>query len=166
MITLAEISALAQLLRERDQRIEQLEEELKSVKAAALHLREEAIPAAMMELELTSVQLLSGETVTIKQDVYASIPADKKAEAFDWLEEHQFGGLIKTQVSVAFGKGELMAAVALEKKLRSEGADPSFTRDVHAQTLKAWLRERLAAGDNVPLQLFGARPVWVAKIQK
>jgi hypothetical protein len=46
--------------------------------------------------------------------------------------------------------------------------DPMLERGVHPQTLKAFLREQLSKtreeGDDIPLDLFGARPVWVSKI--
>lgn len=166
MVSLAELTTLCQMLVERDREIEHAEQQLKAAKESARQLREEAIPAALTELGVTDVRLLSGEKVSMQQDVYASIPADKKFEAFDWLERHAFGGLIKTEVSVQFGKGELGAASEFFERLKSQGLAPDFARNVHPQTLKAWLRERLAKADPVPLELFGARPVWVAKIQK
>lgn len=166
MISLAELTKLGHMLVERDRDIETLEQRLKEAKEAARQLREEAIPAALTELGVTEIRLLSGEKVSMQQEVYASIPSEKKAEAFDWLEEHNFGGLIKTEVSVAFGKGEIENALLLMKNLKGSGFSPDFSRNVHAQTLKAWLRERLSKAEAVPLELFGARPVWVAKIAK
>ena len=44
------------------------------------------------------------------------------------------------------------------------GFDPALDQGVHAQTLKAFLKEQLSKGANIPLELFGARPVWTAKI--
>lgn len=166
MISLAELTKLGHMLVERDREVEMLEQRLKESKESARQLREEAIPAALTELGVTEIRLLSGEKVSMQQDVYASIPTEKKIEAFDWLEEHNFGGLIKTEVSVAFGKGEIDSAVELQRRLREQGLAPEFSRAVHAQTLKAWLRERLSKAEAVPLELFGARPVWVAKITK
>jgi hypothetical protein len=81
------------------------------------------------------------------------------------LEEHDFGGLIKTAVTVQFGKGEDEKAVELYERLVAEGLVVEADREVNAQTLKAFLREQLAAAAPVPLDLFGARPVWVAKIK-
>ena len=49
--------------------------------------------------------------------------------------------------------------------LRELGLQPEVKQDVHAQTLKAWLREQLEQGAEVDLELFGARPVWVAKVK-
>lgn len=164
MISIAELTALAQELTERDRKISSLEEELKCAKESARAMREETLPAALTELGVTSITLLTGEKLNMKQEVYASIPVEKRAEAYDWLERQGFESIIKTTVAVQFGKGELHAAEELMESLFGQGLQPSFNRDVHAQTLKAFLREQLAAGRQLPLELFGARPVWTAKI--
>ena len=165
MISLGELSALAHALVEADRGIEAAVEELSTRKEAARQLREESIPAAMMELGLNEVKLDSGEKVTIKQDVYASIPAAQRDEAYAWLEAHGFGGLLKTEVVLHFTRGEKSKAEALMQELQSEGYTPELEQGVHAQTLKAFLREQLeAANPDLPLDLFGARPVWTTKI--
>ncbi len=165
MITLAEISALAKQLIAKDRSVEEAELALNTVKEEARFLREETLPMAMAELELKEFKLDTGEKIGVKQEVYASIPAANKPDAFSWLEEHGFGGLIKTEVGVSFGRGELDAALQLESQLLEQGLKPETTRDVHSQTLRAFLREQLEAGNaELPLELFGARPVWTAKV--
>jgi len=37
-----------------------------------------------------------------------------------------------------------------------QGYEPQQKEDVHASTLKAWVRERIEAGDEFPMDLFGA----------
>jgi hypothetical protein len=169
MITLGEVSALCVALIAADKAIELAEEDLKEKKERARNLREESIPMAMQELGLLDLKLTTGEKVSIKQDVYSAIAAENKPQAFQWLEDHDFGGLIKTEVSIAFGKGELDKAIELAEKLRTEDElEASLTRNVHAQTMGAFLREQMAdveKSKDFPLDLFGARPVWVAKIK-
>jgi len=55
----------------------------------------------------------------------------------------------------------------LDTALAAELADyaPLIGRDVHAQTLKAWFKEQMAAGKTPPMDLFGARPVWTTQIK-
>lgn len=164
MITLSEMAELARALLDADKDVERVEGDLKDAKERARVLREETIPAAMQEMGLEEVKLETGQKISIKQDVYASIPAASKGAAYDWLNEHGFGGLIKVEVSATFAKGEQDAALELHKQLLAQGLQPDLDQSVHAQTLKAFLREQIAAGTNVPLDLFGARPVWTAKI--
>lgn len=164
MITLSEMAELARALVDADKDVDKVEQDLKDAKERARVLREETIPAAMQEMGLEEVKLETGQKISIKQDVYASIPAASKGQAYDWLNEHGFGGLIKVEVSATFAKGEQDAALELHKQLQQQGLQPDLDQSVHAQTLKAFLREQIAAGNNIPLDLFGARPVWTAKI--
>ena len=164
MITLQEMADLARALLDADKDADDAELVLKHAKERARQLREETIPSAMQELGLDEVKLSTGQTVSIKQDVYASISDENKPKAFAWLNEHDFGGIIKTDVIVAFGKGEQEAASALAQEMRENDLDASVKEGVHPQTLKAFLREQIASGSSVPLELFGARPVWTTKI--
>jgi hypothetical protein len=134
------------------------------VKEFVRRLEEEDIPLAMQELGVDELKLVTGEKVSIKHDVYASLTSESKPAAYNWLEANGFGGLIKTNVSVEFGKGQIEGAESLAEDLQSRGLPVSLGRDVHAQTLKAFLREQLANGSNVPLELFNARPISKAKI--
>lgn len=158
------MAELARALVEADAGVDEAEGALKDAKERARVLREETIPAAMQEMGLEEVKLETGQKISIKQDVYASIPAASKGAAYDWLNEHGFGGLIKVEVSTTFAKGEQEQAIKLHKQLAAQGLQPDLDQSVHAQTLKAFLREQIAAGNNIPLDLFGARPVWTAKI--
>ena len=163
-ISLDDMASLARALLDADQEVDNAEQELKDAKEKARVLREETIPSAMQELGLEELKLNTGQKLSIKQEVYASIPAANKGQAYDWLNDHGFGGLIKVEVTTQFGKGEQEEAVRLSEQLRAMGLQPSLDQSVHAQTLKAFLKEQLAMGTNIPLDLFGARPVWTAKL--
>lgn len=166
MISMNELGALAAALVEADREVEAAEDVLKRKKEYARTLREETLPSAMQELGLADVKLDTGQRIVVKQEVYASVPADKKFEAYDWLEQHGFGGLIKTSVAVMFGKGEMEEAQSLMLTLQEDGLAPDLERSVHAQTLKAFLKEQLSTGAEIPLDLFGARPVWTASVKR
>lgn len=165
-ISLDDMAQLARALVEADEGVEQAEESLKRAKERARMLREETIPSAMQELGIEELKLDTGQKLSVKQEVYASIPADKKGQAFTWLEDNGFGGLIKVGVSVDFGKGEIDVANDFFESLCDSGYDPNFDTSVHPSTLKAFLKEQIASGASIPLDLFGARPVWTAKITK
>lgn len=147
-----------------DASVEQAETNLKGIKERARVLREETIPSAMQELGLSELKLETGQKLSVKQDVYASIPSDGKVAAYDWLDVNGFGGLLKVEVVTNYSKGEKDLAAALYEELAGRGLQATIDQSVHAQTLKAFLREQIAAGTNIPLELFGARPIWVAKI--
>lgn len=163
-ISLDSMTALARALLDADASVEDAEANLKAAKERARILREETIPSAMQELGLEEIKLDTGQKLSVKQDVYAAIPTGQKEQAFTWLEQNGFGGLIKVEVTADYRKGEADAALQLFQELQERGLQVEFGQSVHAQTLKAFLREQLANGTNVPLDIFGARPVWTAKI--
>lgn len=165
MISLDAMTALARALVDADNAVEEAETALKHTKEVARILREETLPSAMQELGVEQLQLATGEKITITQEVYASIPAAGKDAAHRWLEENGFAGLIKVGVTTQYGKGERDAAVDLFNELQQRGLAAKFDESVHPQTLKAFLKEQITTGQNVPLELFGARPVWTAKIK-
>ena len=164
MITLDEMSQLASALIDADAAIAEVEQALKDTKEKARKLREETIPSAMQELGLEQIVLSTGQKLTIKQEVYASIPKDRKHEAFAWLDEHGFSGLIKIEVVTEFARGDDMLAQNLAKELAVRGLNVELDQGIHSQTLKAFLKEQISSGAAIPLELFGAMPVWQAKI--
>jgi hypothetical protein len=165
MIPLDEMTELARALVEADNTVKTDEALLKASKEKARILREETIPSKMHELGLTSLELDSGEKITVQQEVYASIPVANRPAAFEWLNNHGFGGLIKVNLTIPFSKGEKGDAIELGDKLKNQGFNVDLEESVHSQTLKAFIKDELSKGNNVPLELFGARPVQTAKIK-
>lgn len=164
-ITLEQLVKVTQQLLDINAAVVKVEADLKLAKEKSRTLREETIPNAMTELGLTSLTLDSGQKLTISQEVYASIPADKLTDAFAWLNEHGFGGLIKTEVKTIYGKGERDVAYALMVELCDRGLSAQFKENIHPSTLKAFLKEQIRDGNPCPMDLFGARPVMTAKIK-
>jgi hypothetical protein len=54
------------------------------------------------------------------------------------------------------GRGEDDKANSFKAVAENEGLYPEQKEDIHAQTLKAWVRERVETGDSFPMELFGA----------
>lgn len=165
MITLEQLKNSAVSLLDAQAEMQRVIEVLKEATERTRILREETIPNAMQELGIQSLTLSSGQILTIKQEVYASIPKANEYEAFQWLNNNGFGGLIKTEVKTSYGKGEHDIAASLYQELIDRGLDAKFKEGVHHSTLKAWLKEQLSEGNNVPMDLFGARPVMTARIK-
>src|SRR5262245_3719105 len=159
------MSALARALVEAERTVERFKSNLANAEEQARKLREETIPAAMHELGVKELKLITGETLGIKQEVYASIANDNKELVFNRLDANGFGGLIKTAVVTEFGRGDKQDAIKLFVRLHDDGLDVGMEQSVHPSTLKAFLREQLAAGRDIPLDLFGARPVWTTTLK-
>lgn len=150
------VSALAEQQVALEADIASEEEILKSLKQELRLLREETLPNAMAEVGMASFTLSNGYKITIKTNYYASIPEDGEAEAHNWLKEHGFEALIKNQVIAEFGKGEDDKANEWVDYMREKGVFPAHKMSVHAQTLKAFVKEQFSAGNELPMDLFGA----------
>lgn len=166
--TLEQLTGLARALIEADIAAAIAEAAAKQAADYARTLREETLPNILLELQIDKVTLTTGNTLALKQDVYASITEAHKEEAFTWLAEHGLDGAIKTRVITSWGKGETKKALAFFTSLqkRKKPLDVEFEQNVHAQTLRALLREQIAIGTNIPMVTFGARAVFLAKISE
>jgi 16S rRNA C1402 N4-methylase RsmH len=166
MTTIDDVSRMARAMIDAQKNVEETETAFKEAKARLRYISEESIPAMLIELGIKSIKLEDGSGLSIKHEVYAQIPLENRQNAFEWLNDNGFGGLIKTEVSIKYGKGERELARCLSNDLKDKGLNSSFKEDVHAMTLKAFLKEQMAKGTDIPLCLFGARPVWTTKITK
>jgi hypothetical protein len=122
-----------------------------------LELERESVPTLMAEIGINQLRLSSGQTVSIAQDCEAKIPEEQKPKAFAWLIKNGFGGLIKTAVSVEFGKGEHDAAEKVKTTISRmfPANEVALAETVHPQTLKSFVKERHEKGEPVPATLFG-----------
>ena len=150
------ISKLAQGAANLEREIAETEDFLKAHKAALHKITDEQLPEALEEINLQKFTLKDGSEISVKPIYAASIPKDRREEAFAWLRNHQFGDLVKNNVSVTFGRGEDEAAKDFVGFCADKGFVPSQLEKVEPMTLKAWLREQVEAGHPVPLDLFGA----------
>ena len=159
------LSKLASQLDERHARIKELEAELKAEKEAMYELSDQHIPALMEELGVKKLQLQNGAEVSVTSTYGGHIKADNMPQAFAWLRDNGFDDIIKNEIKLNFGKGEDTSADKVYNDLVAQGYQPSNKEFVHPQTLKAFIRERIEAGDDFPMQTFGAHIGARAKIK-
>lgn len=159
------LAALVRRVKDVERAVKAAEDELAFNKAQLRELTEVELPDVMAEVGITEMTLDDGTVVTIKEAVQAAITEANKQAAFQWLVQHGFGSIIKTAVSVEFNAGHRDDAVELANELAARQTEVRLDEKVHPQTLKAFVRERLAAGDEVPMDLFSVFPRNVAKIR-
>ena len=153
--SLKEMSSLCAEQVALEEEMRQLEEQLKAKAKAARKLSQEIIPARMSELGLESLTLADGSSIKIKQLVHASIPVRHREDAFQWLRDNGHGDIIKNQVSATFGKGEDTTASNFIDKIEELGYQPQQKVWVAPMTLKAFVREQIANGSELPTDKFG-----------
>lgn len=164
-ITLNDVSQTVHRIKELKAKIEAVEAELSELNKLQSILVEETIPGMFQELSLSAISIETGEEVTVTQDVYVQLNPERKREAFAWLTNNGFGGLIKTEVVTSFSRNERDKALAFSSALAEKGYATGFEETVHPQTMAAFMREQIREQGKVPLDLFGARPVWKTKIK-
>ena len=130
------------------------EQEYKEMKRKVELVSSEVIPTMMQEMNISTLKLSDGTSVEVKPVYGASIPADKKEEAYEWLRENGLGDLIKNEVTVAFGRSEDNKAQQYAVLAQGQGYEPIQKLKVEPMTLKALVRERLESGQEMPSDLF------------
>jgi len=153
---LKKVSELARAIAAKEAQVADLDRQLKDAKKELLKLTDEDLPASMAEMGLASFTLDDGSQIDVKPTYGASILVDNRPKAYEWLRDNGYDDIIKNNVSVSFGRGEDDLANAFKAVAEKEGYLPQQETSIHAGTLKAFVRERIEAGDEFPMELFGA----------
>lgn len=161
------IATLAQQQLEYEKTVEELNAKLKDVTKKLRKVQEEDLPNAMAEAGVLEFALSTGEKITVKPDIYPTIPKPKTLLAYNWLREHGHGSIIKNNVTVQFGKGEDDKATYLLNQLTDGGYRPVQKESVHPGTLKSFVKEQMADPEtpDLPDDLFTVFEVKKAMIK-
>ena len=129
-------------------------------------LLEGELPQAMSDANCKEFKASDGRKVTVKYEVFAHITKDKEAEAFAWLKDNGHESLIKHEIKVSLDRGKDNVAKEIVARLQSDyGVEPSDKLMVHPQTLSAFCREQIAAGNDLPTETLGIHAATVARIK-
>jgi len=160
-----QLSGLVRQLNNVNQQIEDAETHLKALKQEKQRMAFEQIPMLMDEMGIERLDV-DGVTVKLKAFVSASIPADRKQEAFNWLREHGHDDIIKNDIIVSFGRGQDNQAGDVMFDLEQKGFHPEQKEHVHSMTLKAFVKESVQEGRPIDLDLFGAFVARIAEVRR
>ena len=160
-----QLSGLVRRLNEKQEQIDETEKYLKELKAEKQRIAFEHIPMLMDEMGMERIDV-DGLTVKLKPFVTASIPADRKQDAFNWLREHGLDDIIKNDIIVSFGRGQDNKAGDVMYDLEQKGFHPEQKTHIHSMTLKAFVRERVEKGLPIDLDMFGAFVARTAEVKR
>ena len=147
-----------------------LESQIKSVDQSIKKIERDELPEMFTNAGISSVTVeASGNHpafVAERSTVYtAKIPDDKRQDAFQWLEQHGHGDLVKSVINIYFGMQEHEKYLEVIKLLSSHVSE-LFPKDrsiqfytnesVHHQTLKAFVKREVQDGHLIPFDLLGA----------
>ena len=142
------------------------ESKLKELKAQEKYINNFTIPEIMNKMNLSTVKLKDGSELSIKKVYSATMKADKKPQAIQWLRDNGLGDIVKNEITVNFGQGEENKAMAYANLAKEHGYEPSQKEDAHHASVSAVMKEWKAKGNEIPSDLFSVHDVDQVKIKK
>lgn len=148
-----------------------LQERLKELSEESERISGADLPGVMQELSLKDFTLESGDKIVLKNIVKGNLPTESAIlkeqdptarielktrfeQGMRYLESNGASALIKNVVMAEMGKDSIVLskkAIAALKKLK---IDATLTRGVNPNSLNAWIKERIEAGDEVDPEIF------------
>ena len=157
---MARIEGLAQEQLDANARVEALELQLAEAKEAAVLVSERKLPMLLEEAGLGKSKIVTpgGLEIKLSEAIRGSIPKGKEDDAHTWLEDNGNGELIKRTATIIFAKDQEAWAAKFVRdcKQRKRPLNLKITRGVHVGTLRAFIKDCLAKGVPIPLDVFGA----------
>jgi hypothetical protein len=141
-------------LRDLEDQLKIMEETLKIRKKEIDRVSGEIIPTMLAEMGLSQLKLADGSSVDVKPFYSATISAQNKDRAYNWLRNNGLGDIIKNEISVSFGRNEDNKAADYAALAQERGFQPTQKLKVEPMTLKALVRERIEAGKDMPTEIF------------
>lgn len=162
-VDLGEITRLVHEAHEIDERLEKWEAVAKQLQDRRKTICEQLIPDLFAKYNLGEISTSDGLRVTVGNFYSAKII---NPMAFNWLDENGHGGLIKTEVQIAFSRGSIEDAKKLCERLAAEKIPAVLDQSVHHSTLKAFTRELYERGEQLPGDCFTVYTGKTTKIEK
>tara|TARA_R100000655_G_scaffold2435_2_gene9571 strand:+ start:1406 stop:1957 length:552 start_codon:yes stop_codon:yes gene_type:complete len=141
-------------LRDLEAEVKSDEERIKTKQKEIARISEDVIPTMLSEMGLSQLKLADGSSVDVKPFYSASISVANREKAYKWLRDNGLGDIIKNDVTVSFGRNEDNKAVDYANLAKSHGFEPTQKLKVEPMTLKALVRERIEAGQEMPMDIF------------
>jgi hypothetical protein len=163
---LKRITELARLMQTQEARVAAQKAALAMAEADLLRTKREDLPELMRECDLKNLTLTDGSVLELRDDVACSISDEQRPIAHQWLIDNGYDGIIKTELSIPFARGEHETAVQIAAEIAATyGRQTAVNETIHHQTLRAFVRERLEKGVAVPTKPFGIFPYSEAKLK-
>ena len=135
--------------------VSELEADLKAKKEELRLTSEQELPDAMQQAGLTQITRSSGEKIASNEFYNAHISKANQEKAYEWLVTNGHEGLIKNEVLLKFGREETEVVDQTVSALQSRGLSPEVRQSVHPSTLKAFVKEQITNGNDIPTEPFG-----------
>ena len=160
------ISDKCNQLNELQSQLKEKEESISLLKHKIRDMEERIIPEMMQQAGVSLLKLKDGSTVEVKPFYAAKIPESRNDEAFNWLRDNGHGDMIKNILTANIDEGkdnQVGALIELCEKLDFSYAQK---QKVEPMTLKAFVKEQVEKGKEVPFDMFGVYIANKTKITK
>jgi len=168
------LTTLTNLTREMirlEANLKEKEEEASLIKKDLSQLRDRTIPDFMSSLNLKEFTGSTGKKLKIVDSINASIPSQsaifkekdefkrelleqRRSKAFQFLRNTGNDSIIKNEIIIPLGKDSSEDFNKFEKFAQQEGIEFENQENVHAATLKKWVKEMREAGKDVDKDIF------------
>lgn len=145
--------------------IAEMENQLSGLKRDYNALAIDRVPNIMAELGIDEVRTEAGVKITVSREVQCKLIPEVKEQGLDWLEQNNYGAIVKREVSVAFGKDTESIVKQVVEAIRSVGVEPEVTKDVHPMTLKAWGKRQVEGGAPIPSEYFNVNVFSIVRVK-
>lgn len=165
---LAKITEAVREVKKTEVLVEEKEEELTAAKKQLKYLLEDVLPSLMEEAQQDKLKTSDGTPVEVFEKIHANIPKEYAPQALKWLEDNNYGKLIKRKFMIEFNKEDEEWAKEFAEELRGRNRPLNYSQEnsVHHQTLTAFVKARLKEGDeDLPLDLLGVHQARIAKVK-
>ncbi len=160
-----EIQELAKRYFQVTETVDHLTSQLKLAKASQQNLEFVELPDAMDSVGVSEFTLVNGASISIVPFIDARISVANRDAAHAWLRANGHEGLVKHTVSFDITKGGDNYAAKLIAEAKAQGYTVTDKESVHTSTLKAWAKECLAEGIELPTDLIDMHVGRIAKIK-
>lgn len=150
-VNLSAVEKLVEGLLQKEKELGELEEKVSFKKKEIDDLKTRTIPDAMGKLKQVKVDYGGVTwTVSVEPVIRANIAKENRPKAFEWMDSSGHGDLIKTEITMSYGRNELPQAKQTIEKLKVMGIAAELNQDVHWATLNAFAKEQLNKGMEFP----------------
>ena len=153
---LVHVMNLIDEMERRESNLLQCEMAVKKAKERLKAISERQIPDFLQDIGMSTLTLNDGTKVEIQSKLQATIMKANRPAAFAFLDENGHSALLRHTLIVNYNADENELADKTFSELKELYGSGSVARDVkvHPSTLKAFVKEQLAAGNELPQDLF------------
>ena len=157
------IAIIAKKIQEQTATVKAVEIDLKKEKKVLRQLEEIDAPALMDELGFAKIELESGQTISVIDEMFMSIAKKNKQAVADWLLEVDMGSLISRDITVSFTPEEAQQYEDLKSQLENYNMTSGIS--MNTGSIKSAVKELIEEGEDVPFDILGINRVRRTKIK-